>query len=293
MSVAFHSICSSNTLEWDSIRLRWKIKKTRVGETAFLHPLVGYDDLISALEEYADYKPEDIHIFAMEKIHRKAANAPVEFIQCNPRRKSVSRHLSTNFRQVFSCVIVNFLDENEDLQPWICRVFGILLIEIPAENRLDCKLIVASMEEVNDVETYLPYPVFRHYVETHQPLKLDVVDINHVKDTAFLVPVLDGKGFEFNHVEVPKDFFDIDSLNQRRYYCLTKDRFDFLTHRDESFYTALKCDKKPKVGNTDKTFVSTEFIREFEEMYGLNKPRTKVEDEVVLADEESDDDLVA
>jgi len=39
--------------------------------------------------------------------------------------------------------------------------------------------------------------------------------------------------------------------------------------------------------------VSTEFIREFEEKYGLNKPRTKVEDEVVLGDEESDDDLVA
>jgi len=254
-----------------------------------LHPCVGADDISTALEEYTAYPPEDVHVFVMEKIYRKTANAPDELIQCNPRR-----YVNSRLRQVFSCVIVLFDDDNGISKPWICRVFGILLIQIPAEDRVDIKLIVAAMQEVNDVDTFLPYPVVRHHIEPHQPLKLDCCDVEHIVDTAFLVPVLDGSGFAFDRFEVAEDFFDIDSLNQRHYYSLTRDRFDFLTHRDESFYTSLHCDNKPSRRYNTETFVSTDFIQRFEESYELNVPKKDEEekDEEDSSEEECDD-LVA
>jgi hypothetical protein len=263
----------------------------RTNDKVFLHPCVGDADLVSALKEYTAI--ENILVFAMEKIYRETADEPEELIQCNPRRNVKSRSISTDFRQVFSSLIVSFLDDNGDAQPWVCRVFGILMVVIPAvgddAQRVDIKLIVACMEEVVGPKTFLPYPVFKHHMDPHEPLKLHSVDIEHVETSAFLVPVLDGDGFAFDHCEVADDFFNIDSLNKRLYYCLTRDRFNFLTHRDETFYTSLASDDKPR--NNDKTFVSTNVIKDFEVMYGLDKPRKRIDGEE--EDEDDPDELIA
>ena len=287
---------SSNSLTWDQEGNNWRIE-TDNGRT-YLHPTVTMDIIENAIEGLVlHYGKEDLKIYIMEKICRRKPNEDDALIECNPQHYTNTRFQHRQIRQVYSTVVMKYRNDDGTEEPWVCRVFGILAVVTP--DGVAMKLIVAYMEPTT-ARTFLPYPVYKHWTEPQNGVVLYSADSADILDVAFMVPLLNKDGFEFDHHETRGDFEDIQSIQKRLYHCILPDRFAYPARNGVEFYTSLACDNTDAaVGDVHKpigvtsTFVTIETMTAFEERHRLDQPRkvTGNESEDDSADELEDDEL--
>jgi len=271
-----------NTLVWNFQTTAWEIKDGETDKSTYLHPCVNEAAIRFAL---ADFEGTEGHkVFLMEKIHRRRANQDDDVIYCNPQRVSSSLLSSRRLRQTFGAVSIWLDDGKGGDKLWVCRVFAILLVLKP-DDTFCIKLIVAYLNECQDLKTFLPYPIYKHDTSTAGGVVLHIVDTDDIEGPVFLVPIA-GKGFEFGHHESRGDYYDKANLRQIYFYGIHPDRFEFLSDTaTEEYYTELSVDRKPD--GVSKTFLTSTELRDFETLHKLDQPR---KNETILYGEEKDGD---
>ena len=251
-------------------------------------------DIEEAIEDLAShYGKEHLTIYIMEKICRRKPNEEAVLIECNPQHRTKTRFESRQLRQVYSTIVLRWRNEDGTEEPWVCRVFGILAVVTP--DGLAIRLIVAYMEPVT-ARIFLPYTVYKHWTQPTRGVVLYPADSDDILDVAFMVPLLNKDGFEFNHHETLGDFEDIQNIQKRLYHCILPDRFAYPTHGivHAAYFTSLACDNDShKPIGVPSTFVTEAIMIEFQELHELDQPRkvTGNESEDEPADEAEDDPL--
>ena len=281
----------SNSLTWNPEGKKWQIQLDE-GKT-YLHPSVTMNGIQDAIADLVlRYGEEDLTIYIMEKICRRKPNEDDVLIHCNPQHSTATRFVSRQIRQVYSTVVMRWREEDGTEEPWVCRVFGILAVSTP--DGLAIRLIVAYMEPVA-AKTFLPYPVYKHYTQPNRGVVLYSADSDDILDVAFMVPLLNGAGFDFNHIETLNDFEDIPKIQERLYHCILPDRFAYPAQAGVEFFSNLACDDadthKPR--GVSKTFVPITVLKDFEKRHYLDQPRKVTGNESESEDEgesESEDE---